>query len=82
MGNGGMVRIRIEHWVANMEGLINTVSRQCAFSQCPSSLRLIEKTTFNDSDIINNLTDYKDGQEEPDSLIADKNMQGSSFPTN
>ncbi|GFV65101.1 uncharacterized protein TNCV_2304081 [Trichonephila clavipes] len=53
-----------------------------AFSQRSSSTRLIEDETFNDSDIINNLIDYKDGQEEPDSLRADKNMQGFSFPTN
>ncbi|GFV61224.1 hypothetical protein TNCV_500161 [Trichonephila clavipes] len=50
--------------------------------QRSSSLRLIEDETFNDSGIINNLIDYEDGQEEPDSLRADKNMQGSSFPTN
>ncbi|GFX53712.1 uncharacterized protein TNCV_1596581 [Trichonephila clavipes] len=50
-----------------------------AFSQRSSSPRLIEHETFNDSDIINNLMDYEDGQEEPDSLRADKNMQGSNF---
>ncbi|GFS86872.1 hypothetical protein TNCV_215941 [Trichonephila clavipes] len=33
-----------------------------------SSPRLIEDETFNDSDIINNMMDYEDGQEEPDSL--------------
>ncbi|GFV53322.1 uncharacterized protein TNCV_33591 [Trichonephila clavipes] len=38
-----------------------------AFSQSVNSPRLIE-----DSDIINNLTDYEDGQEEPNSLRADK----------
>ncbi|GFV63031.1 hypothetical protein TNCV_4590781 [Trichonephila clavipes] len=43
------------------------------------SQRLIEDETFNDSDIINNLLDYEDGQEEPDSLRVDKSMQGSSF---
>ncbi|GFV89662.1 hypothetical protein TNCV_1576351 [Trichonephila clavipes] len=32
-------------------------------SQHTSSLRLIEDETFNDSDIINNLINYKDGQE-------------------
>ncbi|GFX74625.1 uncharacterized protein TNCV_1158411 [Trichonephila clavipes] len=53
-----------------------------AFSQRSSSPRLIEDETFNDIDIINNLIDYEDGKEEPDSLRADKNMQGSSFPTN
>ncbi|GFY24584.1 uncharacterized protein TNCV_1016301 [Trichonephila clavipes] len=53
-----------------------------AFSQRSSSPRLIEDKTFNDSDLINNLIDYEDGQEEPDSLRADKNMQESSFPTN
>ncbi|GFS49696.1 transposable element Tcb1 transposase [Trichonephila clavipes] len=47
-----------------------------------SNPRLIEDETFNDSDITNNLVDYEDGQEEPDSLRADKNMQGSSLPTN
>ncbi|PRD34054.1 UNVERIFIED_CONTAM: hypothetical protein NCL1_15782 [Trichonephila clavipes] len=53
-----------------------------AFSQCSSSLHLIEDETFNDRDIINNLMDYEDGQEEPDSLRANKNMQGSSFLIN
>ncbi|GFV88571.1 uncharacterized protein TNCV_1243811 [Trichonephila clavipes] len=53
-----------------------------AFSQRSSSPRLIEDETFNDSDIINNLIDYEDRQEEPDSLREDKNMQGSSFPKN
>ncbi|GFT33734.1 uncharacterized protein TNCV_4382561 [Trichonephila clavipes] len=43
------------------------------FSQQSSSPRLIEDKTFNDSDIINNLIDYEDGQE-PDSLRADKIM--------
>ncbi|GFW28386.1 potassium voltage-gated channel subfamily H member 6 [Trichonephila clavipes] len=38
------------------------------FSQCSSSPRLIEDKTFNDSDIMNNLIDYEDGQEEPDSF--------------
>ncbi|GFV48643.1 uncharacterized protein TNCV_292561, partial [Trichonephila clavipes] len=33
------------------------------FSQCSSSPRLIEDETFNDSDIINNLINYEDGQE-------------------
>ncbi|GFX14261.1 uncharacterized protein TNCV_1767551 [Trichonephila clavipes] len=45
-----------------------------AFSQCSSSPRLIEDEAFNDSDIIHNLIDYEDGQEDPDSLRADKNM--------
>ncbi|GFV95612.1 uncharacterized protein TNCV_4576131 [Trichonephila clavipes] len=53
-----------------------------AFSQRSSSPHLIVDETFNDSDIINNMIDYEDGQEEPDSLRVDKNMQGSSFPTN
>ncbi|GFX52014.1 uncharacterized protein TNCV_4653431 [Trichonephila clavipes] len=44
-----------------------------AFSQHSSSPHLIEDETFNDSGIINNLVDYEDGQEEPDSSIADKN---------
>ncbi|GFX99164.1 hypothetical protein TNCV_2493451 [Trichonephila clavipes] len=48
---------------------------QVAFSQRYSSPRMIEEEPFNDSDIINNLIDYEDGQEEPDSLRADKNMQ-------
>ncbi|GFV44428.1 hypothetical protein TNCV_4736821 [Trichonephila clavipes] len=43
---------------------------------------LIEDETFNDSGIINSLIDYENEQEEPDSLRADKNMQGYSFPTN
>ncbi|GFT23090.1 uncharacterized protein TNCV_1858361 [Trichonephila clavipes] len=53
-----------------------------AFSQRSRSPHLIEDETFNDSDIINNLIDYEDGQEEPDYLRVDKNMYGSSFPTN
>ncbi|GFY19588.1 transposable element Tcb2 transposase [Trichonephila clavipes] len=52
-----------------------------AFSQRSSSPRLIEEEPFNDGDIINNLIDYEDGQEEPDSLRPNKNMQGSSFPS-
>ncbi|GFV80649.1 hypothetical protein TNCV_4618111 [Trichonephila clavipes] len=44
------------------------VKRGFAFSQHSSSLRLIEDETFNDSGIFNNLIDYEDGQEEPDSL--------------
>ncbi|GFU38426.1 hypothetical protein TNCV_2433861 [Trichonephila clavipes] len=49
--------------------------RSVAFSQRSSSPRLIEDETFNDSDTINNLIDNEDGQEEPDSLREDKNMQ-------
>ncbi|GFU86265.1 uncharacterized protein TNCV_369211 [Trichonephila clavipes] len=47
-----------------------------ALSQRTNSPRLIEDETFNDSDIINNLIDYVDGQEEPDSLRADKILAG------
>ncbi|GFW13826.1 hypothetical protein TNCV_1670421 [Trichonephila clavipes] len=43
---------------------------------------LIEDEIFKDIDIINNMIDYEDGQEEPDSSRVDKIMQGSSFPTN
>ncbi|GFT23447.1 uncharacterized protein TNCV_2017011 [Trichonephila clavipes] len=39
-----------------------------AFSQFASSPCLIEEEIFNDSEFINNLIDYEDGQEEPDSL--------------
>ncbi|GFS72753.1 uncharacterized protein TNCV_1421351 [Trichonephila clavipes] len=49
-----------------------------AFSQRSSSPRLIEVETFNDSEIINNLIDYEDRQEEPDSLRVDKNMNQPS----
>ncbi|GFV46995.1 hypothetical protein TNCV_3033921 [Trichonephila clavipes] len=47
-----------------------TLDNACsvAFSPRANSPRLIEDDAFNDSDIINNLSDYKDGQEEPDSL--------------
>ncbi|GFW55798.1 uncharacterized protein TNCV_121821 [Trichonephila clavipes] len=45
-----------------------------AFSQRSSSPHLIEDETFNDCGIINNLMDYEDGQEELDSLRADKNI--------
>ncbi|PRD19947.1 UNVERIFIED_CONTAM: hypothetical protein NCL1_55980 [Trichonephila clavipes] len=47
-------------------------AHSAAFSRRSSSPRLIEDETFNDSDIINNLIDYEDGQEEPDSLRTDK----------
>ncbi|GFT17930.1 uncharacterized protein TNCV_4910891 [Trichonephila clavipes] len=50
-----------------------------AFSQHFSNPRLIEDETFNDSNIINNLIDYEDGQEEPDSLRADKNETQDSY---
>ncbi|GFV71809.1 uncharacterized protein TNCV_4868931 [Trichonephila clavipes] len=54
-----------------------------AFSQCNSNKHLIEDETFNDSDIISNLTDYENGHEEPDSLRADTIYAlGFSFPTN
>ncbi|GFT00714.1 uncharacterized protein TNCV_3114031 [Trichonephila clavipes] len=56
--------------------------RGIAFPQRSSSQHLIEDETFNDSDVINNLIDYEDGQEESDSLRTDKNMQGFCFPTN
>ncbi|GFY14809.1 uncharacterized protein TNCV_648521 [Trichonephila clavipes] len=53
-----------------------------AFSQRFCSPHLIKDGTFNDNGVINNLIDYEDGQEEPDSLRTDTNMQGSCFPTN
>ncbi|GFY02102.1 uncharacterized protein TNCV_5099631 [Trichonephila clavipes] len=53
-----------------------------ASSQRSSTPCLTEDENFNDSDIINILINYEDEQEEPDSLRADKNMQGSSFPPN
>ncbi|GFU38396.1 hypothetical protein TNCV_2433711 [Trichonephila clavipes] len=63
--------------------LVKTQQKKlCKLLPLNSSQRLIEDETFNDSDIIINLIDYEDGEEEPDSLRADKNMQGSSFPTN
>ncbi|GFV63292.1 hypothetical protein TNCV_1373891 [Trichonephila clavipes] len=43
-----------------------------AFHKRTISTHLIEDETFNDSDNITNLIDYKDGQEELDSLRADK----------
>ncbi|GFU57271.1 uncharacterized protein TNCV_3634611 [Trichonephila clavipes] len=49
-----------------------------AFSQRSSSPRLIEYETFNESHIVNNLIDYEDEQEEPDSLRVDKNMPWDS----
>ncbi|PRD34844.1 UNVERIFIED_CONTAM: hypothetical protein NCL1_13393 [Trichonephila clavipes] len=57
-------------------------ARSIAFSQRTGSTHLIEDEAFNGSDVINNLTDYEDGHEEPDSLRAVKYMQGYSFPTN
>ncbi|GFX62289.1 pro-Pol polyprotein [Trichonephila clavipes] len=53
-----------------------------ALSQRANNPRLFEDETFDDSDIINNLVDYENGQEELDPLRANKNMQGSSFLTN
>ncbi|GFW99458.1 uncharacterized protein TNCV_3007601 [Trichonephila clavipes] len=47
-------------------------ARSVAFSQCAKRPRLIEDETLNDCVIINNLIDYVDGQEEPDSLRANK----------
>ncbi|GFY08119.1 uncharacterized protein TNCV_1355331 [Trichonephila clavipes] len=40
-------------------------ARSVAFSQRNNNPFLIENETFNNSDIINNLIDYDDGQEEP-----------------
>ncbi|GFU28655.1 hypothetical protein TNCV_468501 [Trichonephila clavipes] len=51
-------------------------TRSVDFSQRANSLRLIEDETFNDSDIINNLLGYEDGQEEPDFLRAVKIYAG------
>ncbi|GFT75118.1 uncharacterized protein TNCV_2244891 [Trichonephila clavipes] len=53
-----------------------------AFSQRAINPRLIEDETFNDCGIINNLKDYVDEQEEPDSLRADEIYEGKQFPTN
>ncbi|GFS84394.1 uncharacterized protein TNCV_4605981 [Trichonephila clavipes] len=51
-------------------------ARSVAFSPRIDSPRLIEDETFNDSDIINNLIDYEEGQEEPDSLTVNKIYAG------
>ncbi|GFW25782.1 uncharacterized protein TNCV_1310431 [Trichonephila clavipes] len=51
-------------------------ARSIAFSQLASSTYLIKDETVNDRDIINNLIDYEDGPEEPDSLRADKIYAG------
>lgn len=37
---------------------------------------MIGDETVNDSDIINNFTDHEDGQEEPESITADKIYAG------
>ncbi|GFU47658.1 uncharacterized protein TNCV_3878491 [Trichonephila clavipes] len=47
-------------------------ARSVVFSQRANSPRLIEYNTLNECGIINNLIDHADGQEEPDSLRADK----------
>ncbi|GFT21786.1 uncharacterized protein TNCV_2970251 [Trichonephila clavipes] len=47
-------------------------ARSVTFSQRANSPLSIEDETLNDGDIINKLIDYVDGQEEPDSLQADK----------
>ncbi|GFX69104.1 uncharacterized protein TNCV_4946031 [Trichonephila clavipes] len=54
----------------------NAHTHSVGFSERSSSPRLIEDETLNDYDIINNLIDYVDGQEEPDSLRADKMYAG------
>ncbi|GFW33496.1 uncharacterized protein TNCV_2210311 [Trichonephila clavipes] len=45
-------------------------ARSVAFSQSANSPRMIEDETLNNRGIINNLIDYVDGQEDPDSLRA------------
>ncbi|PRD32135.1 UNVERIFIED_CONTAM: hypothetical protein NCL1_21395 [Trichonephila clavipes] len=55
-------------------------ARSVALSLRANIPRLVEDETFNDSDIINNLIDYEDGQEEPNSCGQLKYMQGYSFP--
>ncbi|GFW24246.1 hypothetical protein TNCV_738721 [Trichonephila clavipes] len=57
-----------------LESCPPSVMRWFAFSQRSSSPRFIEDEIFNDSNIMNNLIYYEDGQEEPDSLRVDKNM--------
>ncbi|GFV67223.1 uncharacterized protein TNCV_3669781 [Trichonephila clavipes] len=57
-------------------------ARSVAFSERSSSSCLIEDKTFNDSDIINNLVDYEDGQEEPHSLSVDKLYVGIQLSNN
>ncbi|GFX65896.1 uncharacterized protein TNCV_13171 [Trichonephila clavipes] len=74
--------VEVYHGSDRKARVVKVKTQSVVFSQRSSSPRLIEDETFNDSDIINNLIDYEDGQEEPDSLRADKNIQGSSFPTN
>ncbi|GFX88886.1 uncharacterized protein TNCV_2575931 [Trichonephila clavipes] len=79
------MKIMIEYWVANIGSLRSTAcpdnAHSVAFSQRSSIPRLTEDEIFNDSDI-NNLMDYEDGQEEPDSLRVDKNMRASNFRRN
>ncbi|GFT22503.1 uncharacterized protein TNCV_3274631 [Trichonephila clavipes] len=47
-------------------------ARLIAFARRVISTRFIEDETVNDSDIINNRIYYENGQEEPDSMTADK----------
>ncbi|GFX82978.1 uncharacterized protein TNCV_4938481 [Trichonephila clavipes] len=60
-------------------------ARSVALSVRTNSPRLIEDETFNYSDTINNVIDYEDGQEETDSLRANKihwlpKHQGEEYP--
>ncbi|GFX56427.1 uncharacterized protein TNCV_73731 [Trichonephila clavipes] len=54
-------------------------ARSIAFSQRTSSTHLIEDKTVNNSYIINNLIDYEDGQEKPNSLTAETIYAGIQF---
>ncbi|GFS74318.1 uncharacterized protein TNCV_3280061 [Trichonephila clavipes] len=55
-------------------------ARSIAFYQRTSSTHLLEDETSNGSDIINNLIDYEDGEEEPDSSRRDKIYAGIQHP--
>ncbi|GFX27166.1 hypothetical protein TNCV_440721 [Trichonephila clavipes] len=52
------VAVRVRAYVRSPDN-----AHSVSFSERSGSPRLIEDETFNDSDIINNLIDYEDGQE-------------------
>ncbi|GFX93390.1 uncharacterized protein TNCV_151961 [Trichonephila clavipes] len=62
------------HFLHLLQSPVN--ARSVDISQCANSPYLIEDETLNGCGIINNLIDYADGQEEPDSLRADKIYAG------
>ncbi|GFV80406.1 transposable element Tc3 transposase [Trichonephila clavipes] len=63
-------RVLLDEWCNipqdQIDNLILSMPRRFAFPQRSSRPRLIEDKALNDSDIINSLIYYEEGQEEPD----------------